>query len=135
MVDYMADLNMSAFVADYDHNAPNEAHLRNTCQRMYDRIREKNPTIPYVMISRPDYFPNEKDSIQRRQVIVDAYHYAIGQGDQNVYYIDGASIFRGPFEDCCTVDGCHPNDLGFSKMADAVGAILKRAMRDGKLLK
>ena len=135
MVDYMADLNMSAFVADYDHNAPNVTHLRNTCQRMYDRIREKNPTIPYVMISRPDYFPNEKDSIQRRQVIVDAYHYAIGKGDQNVYYIDGASIFRGPFEDCCTVDGCHPNDLGFSKMADAVGAILKRAMRDGKLLK
>ena len=133
MVEYMADLKMSAFVCDYDHNAPDVEYLRATHQKMYDRIREKHPTIPYVMISRPDYFPNEKESIARRQVVVDTYHYAIGKGDQNVYYIDGASIFRGPFEDCCTVDGCHPNDLGFSKMAEAIYPILCRALRDGKM--
>ena len=135
MVDYMAGLRMSAFVSDYDHNAPNAAYLRATHQKMYDRIREKHPTIPYVMLSRPDYFPWEAESIERRQVIVDTYHYAIGKGDKNVYYIDGASIFRGPFEDSCTVDGVHPNDLGFSKMAEAVYAVLNRALRDGKFAK
>ena len=135
MVRYLADMRMSAFVSDYDHNAPNVAYLRDTHQKMYDMIREKNPDLPYVMISRPDYFHNERDSISRRQVVVDTYHYAIAKGDRNVYYIDGGSIFRGPFEDCCAVDGCHPSDLGFSKMAEAVTAILKRALRDGKLLK
>jgi hypothetical protein len=133
MAEYIAGLDMSLSVYDYDHNAPDVEYLRATHQKMYDRIREKHPTIPYVMISRPDYFPNEKESIARRQVVVDTYHYAIGKGDQNVYYIDGASIFRGPFEDSCTVDGCHPNDLGFSKMAEAIYPILCRALRDGKM--
>jgi len=135
IVQYMAGLKMSAFIADYDHNAPNIAYLQATHQKMYDAIRERNPDLPYVMISRPDYFPNEKDSIARRRVVIDTYHYAIAKGDQKVYYIDGGAIFRGPFEDACTVDGCHPNDLGFSKMAEAVCAVLKRALRDGKLLK
>ena len=135
IVSYMAGLHMSAFVCDYDHNAPNAAYLRATHQKMYDAIREKNPTLPYIMISRPDYFHGEEDSIARRQVVVDTYHYAIAKGDRNVYFIDGSSVFRGPMEDSCTVDGCHPNDLGFSKMADAVACVLKRAMRDGKLSK
>ena len=54
---------------------------------------------------------------------------------ENVYFIDGESLFRGPFEDCCTVDGCHPNDLGFSYMAEAVTCVLKRIIRDGKMNK
>ena len=39
-------------------------------------------------------------------------------------------LFRGPFEDSCTVDNTHPNDLGFSKMADAVACVLRRVLRD-----
>jgi lysophospholipase L1-like esterase len=102
---------------------------------MYDAIRAKYPTIPYIMLSRPDYFKNIPVSIARRQVVIDTFHYAVANCDKNVYYIDGASMFRGPFEDCCTVDGVHPNDLGFSKMAEAVYAVLHRALRDQTLLK
>ena len=28
--------------------------------------------------------------------------------------------------DGCTVDGCHPNDLGFFRMAEAFGAVMER---------
>jgi hypothetical protein len=28
----------------------------------------------------------------------------------------------------CTVDGCHPNDLGFALMADAVSETLRRIL-------
>ena len=135
MVAYLSGLKMSAFVSDYDHNAPNVEHLRATHQKMYDAIREKNPDVPYLMLSRPDYLANVQDSIARRQVVIDTYHYAVAKGDRNVYYIDGGAIFRGPFEDCCTVDGTHPNDLGFAKMAEAVCAVLTRALRDGTFLK
>ena len=41
----------------------------------------------------------------------------------------GEGIFRGPEEDACTTDGSHPNDIGFMKMADSIGRILRRAMR------
>ncbi|MBR2908292.1 MAG: SGNH/GDSL hydrolase family protein [Clostridia bacterium] len=139
MVDYLASLEMSAFVSDYDHNAPDAAHLRATHQRLYDRIREKHPDIPYLILSKPDFYrdappyDNFQKNVDRRRVTVDTYHYARDKGDRNVYYIDGQSIFRGPYEDSCTVDGAHPNDLGFSYMADAIECVLRRVLRDGKM--
>lgn len=126
---YMAELTMLAFVCDYDYNAPDVAHLLATHRPLYDIIREKNPDIPYIMLSRPDYDRNVADSIARRNVVIDTYHYARAQGDKNVYYIDGQGIFRGPDEDLCTVDGSHPTDIGFLKMADSIERILVRALR------
>lgn len=130
MVDYMKSLDMSVFVCDYDHNAPDETHLRATYQKMYDAIREAHPTLPYIMISRPDYythpsFAGHDDSIRRRQVILDAFHYAIAKGDRHVYFIDGEGLLRA---DGCTVDGTHPTDLGFYFMTQAVLPVVRRAL-------
>ena len=127
IVEYMSKLPMCAFVSDYDHNAPNVDHLSATHLNMYKKIREKNPTVPYIMISRYDFDCAYDENILRRDVIYETYRYARQNGDENVYYIDGASVFRGPYEDMCTVDGTHPNDLGFALLADAIGAELKRA--------
>ena len=127
IVDYMAGLEMSAFVSDYDHNAPNVAHLEQTHRKMYEKIRAAHPDIPYVMISRVDFDCSYDENILRRDVIMDTYRFARANGDQNVYYIDGAGVFRGPYQDMCTTDGCHPTDLGFALMADAIGNELARA--------
>lgn len=129
IVRYMSGLDMCMFVSDYDHNAPSVEYLEETHCRMYKIIREANPDIPYIMLSRPDFDRNYKDSIRRRNVIIDTYRYALKQGDENVYYIDGEGIFQGNDEDCCTVDTTHPNDLGFKKMADSIGRVMVRAMR------
>ena len=130
IVDYMAELDMSVFVSDYDHNAPSPEYLRETHYKMYEKIRAKNPDIPYVMITRPDFHkPKQRDiedSVARRKVVLDSFHKAVDNGDKNVYFIDGESFFAGELEDCCTVDGCHPNDLGFSKMADVIGNCLAK---------
>lgn len=129
IVKYMSSLDMLAFVSDYDHNAPNSDYLRETHCRMYDAIRENHPDVPYIMLSRPDFYANSIECIKRRDVVIDTFRYARANGDNNVYYIDGASIFRGPDEDGCTVDGAHPNDHGMYKMADAIGKMLERALR------
>ncbi|MBR2354172.1 MAG: hypothetical protein IKA76_06715 [Clostridia bacterium] len=127
IVDYMANMEMSAFISDYDHNAPNVEHLQATHCKMYKKIREKNPTIPYVMMSRPDFGGHGRvaDGCARRNVIIDTFRYAREQGDQKVYYIDGESYFHGQWEDACTVDRTHPNDMGFMFMADKVFATLR----------
>ncbi|MBQ8357327.1 MAG: hypothetical protein IJX39_05900 [Clostridia bacterium] len=131
MLDYMAGLEMCMFVSDYDHNAPDAEHLRNTHQKLYDAIREKHPDIPYIMLSRPDFLASAHGA-ERRLVIQNTYHHALDKGDRNVYYIDGESLFRGQFEDCCTVDGTHPNDLGFSMMASALTCVMRRILQEGK---
>ncbi len=127
IVDYMAGMKMSCFVSDYDHNAPNADYLRQTHLKMYQRIREKNPTVPYLMMSRPDFGGHGRvaDGNARRDVIVDTFRYAREQGDENVYYIDGESYFHGMWEDACTVDRTHPNDLGFACIAEKVYATLR----------
>lgn len=129
LVEYMASLDMIAFVSDYDHNATDAEYLRETHYRMYEIIRAAHPDIPYLMVSAPKFRPIEK-FIDRRDVIIDSFRRAREAGDQNVWYIDGEGIFRGPDADSCTVDGTHPNDLGMMKMADSIGRMLERALRN-----
>ncbi len=128
IADYMATLEMSAFVCDYDHNAPSVEHLQNTHEALYRRIRAAHPDIPYIMVSAVDFDGHYNDKIRRREVVFETYRHARAEGDRNVYLIDGQGVFRGEYRDMCTVDGCHPNDLGFALMADAIGAELKRGM-------
>ena len=66
--------------------------------------------------------------LDNRDVVMDTFRYARANGDNNVYYVDGGEIFRGPHEDQCTIDGCHPTDTGFSLMADFIGSSLKQAL-------
>ena len=127
IAEYMAGLPMSVFVSDYDHNAPTIEHLKNTHFALYKTIREKNPTIPYVMVTRPDY-RNHDDSEERRQIILKSYNDARAAGDENVYFVDGKEFFVGKYADMCTVDGVHPTDLGFSFMADHIGAALEKIL-------
>ena len=134
IVNYMATLPMLAFVSDYDHNAPNAEYLRETHFRMYEIIREAHPDIPYIMVSRPDCL-NSTSAYDRKTVIIDSFREARERGDKNVYFVDGEGMFRGPYEDSCTVDGCHPNDLGMMKMADAIGRMLERSLRGNPIFK
>ena len=126
---FMAEQPMSIFVSDYDHNAPNPDHLSHTHYALYEKIRAAHPTIPYIMLSRPDFDRNYADAEARRSVIIETYDRARAAGDKMVYFIDGQSIFRGPWEDSCTVDGTHPNDIGFMLMAEHIGRAISRFLR------
>ncbi len=130
IVDYMAGLDMSVFVSDYDHNAPDAEYLRSTHYKMYEKIRAVHPDIPYIMISRPDFTKKgtERDSrVYRRQVIINDFYRAYAElGDMNVYFIDGEGFFNGEYADCCTTDDCHPTDFGMVKMADTIGNVIRK---------
>jgi hypothetical protein len=128
---WMASLPMSVFVCDYDHNAPTVEHLENTHYALYETIREKNPDVPYIMITRPDYWtlPREQEFIlQRRDVIMASYLKARAAGDKNVYFIDGLSFNVGAHQYEMSLDSVHPNDAGFIRMADSIGTVIRHAL-------
>ncbi len=128
IVDYMAGLDMAAFVSDYDHNAPTVEHLKATHHKMYQKIREKNPDIPYFMVTKPD-FKYEDNCFARRAVVMESYLQAYNSGDKNVYFIDGSAFFNGmPMSDA-TVDRCHPTDDGQRRMADYIGDVIAKVMK------
>ena len=127
MAEYIADISMSAFVFDYDHNAPTLEHLENTHKPMFDIIRKSNPNLPIVMLTRPKYKTWWYED-KCRDIIKATYDIARANGDENVYFIDGTTLMEtAGFEG--TVDSAHPNDLGFSSMAKAVGDVLQKVLQ------
>ena len=129
--DFMADLiceqEMSAFVLDYDHNAPNIEYLQKTHEPFFRRVREKLPEIPILMTTKPDYGKTLDDNDVRRRIVMDTYEHALRDDDKNVYFVDGKEFFEGA-RDICTVDGCHPNDLGFYKMTQLIEPEIRKIL-------
>ena len=129
IADYIKNLEMSAFVYDYDYNAPTTEHLKETHENMFEIIRKANPELPVVILSRPKFTLNDEEN-ERLEIIRATYQNAMGSGDKNVYLIDGKTLMNLAGDDG-TVDGCHPNDLGFMSMAKAVGDILEKILCKG----
>ena len=129
IMDYMSKLDMCAFVYDYDHNAPTPDYLEETHYAGYRMIRDRNPSLPIIMASKPDYhFSNVGENERRRQIIISSYERALAEGDKNVYFVDGSKMYPPELREVCSVDGCHPNDVGFMFMANAFEAALKKAL-------
>ena len=122
--EYIASLRMSAFVLDYDHNAPTPAFLKQTHFPFYETVRAKNPLLPVILLSRPQPNPTAED-LERRDIVKQTWETAIRNGDQNVYFIDGTQMLRLFGGDSGTVDNCHPNDLGFYCMAKSLEPLLR----------
>lgn len=127
MMDYIASLPMSAFVYDYDHNAPNAEHLAKTHLNGYLTFRAKQPDTPIVFLSKPDW-ANDPDAEARQAEILKTVQYATDHGDKNIRFLDGKHLWDGIHATDCTVDNCHPNDTGHLRMALKVEAALKELL-------
>lgn len=125
---YIAGLDMSLFVMDYDANAPDAAHLEATHERFFRIVREARPGLPIALISRPYFDMNPEESAVRREVIRRTYEHALSAGDARVRFIDGETLFGTTERRDCLVDGVHPNDLGFRRMADAITPVLRELL-------
>ncbi len=128
MAEYIASLDMSAFVLDYDHNAPDAEHLKKTHYRFYEIVRKAQKDLPMIMVSRPDTDRSPDDADRRREIILSTYLTARANGDRKVWFVDGRTLFGGRDRDCCTMDSTHPNDLGFYRMAEAIYPVVKEAL-------
>ena len=123
IVDYIAGLDMSIFVMDYDHNAPSVEHLDATHSKMFQKIRTAQPDLPIIIMPRPKYYLTDIDQ-QRFDIIYRTYREAIEAGDKNVYFINNKQLMA-LVKDNGTVDGCHPSDSGFFSMACAIEPVME----------
>ena len=135
MADYIASLDMSAFVLDYDHNTSSEQHLIDTHEPFFKKVRAAHPDMPIVIVSAPNtklqssmIYAGHGSFCNRRDIIRKTYENAVAAGDKNVYFVDGFTLFSGKHSDACTVDGIHPNDLGFYRMSQVIGKVLKKVL-------
>ena len=128
MAEYIASLDMGAFVYDYDHNAPNAEHLLKTHEKMFKTIRKAHPSMPIVIMSTTTNEPFINEVALRREVIYKTYENALASGDTNVYFLDGRESFA-PYDNFGTVEGCHPNDLGLFGIAKSLEGIFDKILK------
>lgn len=128
MAEYIASLDMSAFVYDYDHNAPTIEHYKATHDRFYRKIRLYHPDIPVIMMTRPKAKNLLAESEFERIRIAKRTYNAAKRRGENVYFIPGYELMKYA-EDEGTVDGCHPTDLGFYSMAKRLGSLLEKILK------
>lgn len=123
--------NVGLFVIDYEANS--NAQIYDTLEPMLDIIRKKNTETPLAVISRIGYgkdslYPEAvKDAKKRKEYQKEVVEKRTSSGDKNIHFIDG-SILLGEEYDECAVDGCHPTDLGFWRMAEGLQKSIKRLL-------
>ena len=132
IANYIAGLDMSVFVYDYDHNAPTVEFLRETHERMFKIIRDKRPDLPILLVSAPIAPSPRKgrdtEMFERRDVVKATYERALAKGDKKVWFISGDEFFLEVGNEF-TCDHTHPTDLGFyfmaKKMIPVIGEMLR----------
>ena len=127
LAEAIGKLDMAVFVLDYDYNAPSAEHLAKTHEPFFKAVRKANPDVPVIMLSKCSWI-----SPARRDIIKKTYDNAVRGGDKNVWFIDGQELFGEPGQNMCTVDHCHPNDLGFYMMYRRVLPVLLEALKSQK---
>ncbi len=127
LAEAISEIDASVFVMDYDHNAPTAEHLKNTHEKMFRFIRQRHPDMPVVFVTKTDYDNDPQAGELRKQVIRGTYQNAKDDGDKKVWFVDGQTLYGSQDRDACTVDGCHPNDLGFYRIANGIYPYIKEA--------
>lgn len=113
--------NKSMIVLDYEANTYED--IKRTLEKFIDILREKNPKIPIVVLTKIIYAREINDPVILEQLVSRAewqkklVNKKVQAGDQNLYFINGQNLL-GENAAECTVDGVHPTDLGFMRMAE-----------------
>ena len=118
------------YLLDYEANAGLDG-IKATLARLIEILRTSHPATPIVVISRVlpsvDRFQESARETRRQAVefqkgVVDARRKA---GDRHISFVNGGHLMGEDFEEC-TVDGAHPTDLGFYRMAEALEPVVRR---------
>ena len=123
MARYISSLEMSAFILDYDYNAPSVDYLNKTHERFFKIVREKQPNLPIIIVSAPKICC-KGDDLERFNTVKRTFDNAVLGGDKNVRFLSGKDMLKG-IEDVALVDNIHTGDCGFVRMADKLAQLLK----------
>lgn len=95
-------------------------------------LRAARPGTPIVLVENIAYQagaflpPAKARYTEKNAALRAAYERLIGDGTPGLHYVPGDTLLGGDGE--ATVDGTHPTDLGFQRMADALEPVLRQAL-------
>lgn len=123
--------NPACLILDYEGNCVSTEKLKETLPEFIRIYRESHPLTPIIVASRIPYakerlLPSLYETRMERKTFQQMLIHTLREkGDLNVFFFDGSESLGTEDYFECTVDGAHPTDLGFLRMANAFEPILK----------
>lgn len=128
--------NPGLLVLDYEANSVSPELFRSTLPEFIRIFRGRHPDVPIAVLPQIRFAREviDRELFELRQLrkriqseVVQACREG---GDERIYLLDGDSLLGPDFHEC-TVDGVHPTDLGFSRMAEYLTPVLRQLCRVG----
>lgn len=133
IVERIAKLDVSIYVIDCCPNMDPPTLITERTEPLVKALRAARPDTPIVLIENVPYeqgwfqAASKTRYVDKNKALRAAYERLCAAGVKRLYYVPCDDLF-GHDQDA-TVDGVHPNDLGFLRMADAIEPTVRRALR------
>lgn len=133
VADMLAEIDADAFVLDCMPN-PTGDEINERAEYLVRTIREAHPQAPIIMIESYRWENNYTDSVaraagdDRARAFVSQAERLIRAGIPHLYLIRDRNAIGDDHEG--SVDGIHPNDLGFARIIAAYEPELLRILRE-----
>jgi len=129
---FLAELDPAIYVID---SLPNmdAAMVKERAEPFVKILREARPETPILLVENityqnAEFVSSRRDGfVAKNAVLGESYKRMIDGGIKNLYYLRGDDLLGHDGE--ATVDGTHPTDLGFVRMAEAMLPILSRLLK------
>ncbi len=127
----IAEVDAAAYVLDCAPNMPPEMVTERT-EPFVTALRAARPDTPIVLVENIAYqagtfLPGPRAAYtDKNKALRAAYERLTEKGVTGLSYVPGDTLLGSDGE--ATVDGTHPTDLGFQRMADAFEPVLRKAL-------
>jgi hypothetical protein len=131
--DLLAELDPDVFVIDALPNMGSDPITERTLY-LVRAIRKSRPSTPIILVENITYQTGRafgSDGRHERATNAQlraAYDQLLAEGVGKLHYLPGADLLGADGEG--TVDGAHPTDLGFSRMAQVIGSEVARVLAE-----
>lgn len=132
---FLAELEAAAYVLDPLPNMSAE-QVGERLARFVLMLRAAQPTTPIVLVEHVEYANGRFVEARRERYAADnarlreVYAQLVKAGQRKLFAAPAAKLLGTDGE--ATVDGTHPTDLGFLRMADAIEPVLRRALKSAR---
>lgn len=122
------------FVLDYEANVDTVEKMAETLPAFIGILRERHPDVPILVVSKIRFAMERfaEPMLQlhegRKKAQQETVERLRREGDAHIHFFDGSALL-GDDDDECTVDGVHPNDLGFMRMAQSLEPTIRQLLR------
>lgn len=128
LANLLTELDPSMFVLDYCPNVTSQG-VRERTEPFVTTIRQAHPETPIVIVENIVYQKHlyvDADRLSgsdKNDELRAAYERLRASGMRGLLYVPGDQLLGDDGEG--TVDGVHPTDLGFMRMAQTIGPVLE----------